>query len=177
MEIDRAVLAGRPHSTSGGRPLNDDIVDLLFTLMIGGVDGPHISDGVDQATQPATGSFPYLAVPNPNPPPLTPPFALRAVPGPSAPRPSAPGPSLPGPSVPGVAGADWGIFIDLLTLRGQVLGRITDYERAAELAGQLAARGVANRAVMRGNWLSGVPDGGVAGFGLRSAPGRSRSRM
>jgi len=71
MEIDRAVLAGRPHSTSGGRPLNDDIVDLLFTLMVGGVDGPHISDGVDQATQPASGSFPYLPGPNPDPPPVT----------------------------------------------------------------------------------------------------------
>jgi hypothetical protein len=79
MEIDRAVLAGRPHSTSGGRPLNDDIVDLLFTLLVGGVDGPHISDGVEQATQPATSGFPYLASPNPDPPPLTPPFALPPV--------------------------------------------------------------------------------------------------
>lgn len=79
LEIDRAVLAGRPHSTSGGRPLNDDIVDLLFTLMVGGIDGPRISDGVDQATKPATRSFPYLAAPNPTPPPLTPPFALPPV--------------------------------------------------------------------------------------------------
>ena len=76
LEIDRAVLAGRPHATSGGRPLNDDIVDKLFTLMVGGVDGPPISDGVDQATQPASRSFPYLASPNPNPPPLTPPYKL-----------------------------------------------------------------------------------------------------
>jgi hypothetical protein len=79
LEIDRAVLAGRPHTTCGGRPLNDDIVDLLFTLMVGGVDGPHISDGVDQATQPATSSFPYLHSPNPSPPPVTPPFALPPV--------------------------------------------------------------------------------------------------
>jgi hypothetical protein len=79
LEIDRAVLAGRPHATSGGRPLNDDIVDKLFTLMVGGVDGPPISDGVDQATQPASRSFPYLASPNPNPPPLTPPYQLPPV--------------------------------------------------------------------------------------------------
>jgi hypothetical protein len=79
LEIDRAVLAGRAHTTCGGRPLNDDIVDLLFTLMVGGVDGPHISDGVDQATRPATRSFPYLPSPNPNPPPVTPPFALPPV--------------------------------------------------------------------------------------------------
>jgi hypothetical protein len=80
LEIDRAVLAGRPHSTCGGRPLNDDIVDLLFTLMVGGVDGPRISDGVDQTTRPASRSFPYLASPNPDRPPLTPPFRLPPVP-------------------------------------------------------------------------------------------------
>ena len=70
LEIERAVLAGRPHTTCGGRPLNDDIVDILYTLLVGGVDGPRISDGVDQATQPATRSFPYLVPPNPNPPDL-----------------------------------------------------------------------------------------------------------
>lgn len=80
LEIDRAVLAGRPHATCGGRPLNDDVVDLLFTLMVAGVNGARISDGVDQATQPATGSFPYLRDPNPTPPPLTPPFELPPVP-------------------------------------------------------------------------------------------------
>jgi hypothetical protein len=76
LEIDRAVLAGRAHTTCGGRPFNDDIVDKLFTLIVGGVDGSRISDGVDQATQPATRTFPYLAAPNPTPPPVTPPFAL-----------------------------------------------------------------------------------------------------
>lgn len=35
----------------------------LYTLLGGGVDGPCISDGVDQATL----SFHYLASPNPNP--------------------------------------------------------------------------------------------------------------
>jgi hypothetical protein len=79
LEIDRAVLAGRPHATCGGRPLNDDIVDKLFTLMVGGVDGPRIRDGVDQATERATRTFPYLASPNTNPPPVTPPFALPPV--------------------------------------------------------------------------------------------------
>ena len=68
LEIERAVLAGRPHTTCGGRPLNDDIVDILYTLLVGGLDGPPISDGVDQATQPATRSFPYLVAPNPDPP-------------------------------------------------------------------------------------------------------------
>ena len=70
LEIERAVLAGRPHTTCGGRSLNDDIVDTLYTVLVGGIDGPRISDGVDQATQPATHSFPYLVRPNPEPPDL-----------------------------------------------------------------------------------------------------------
>jgi hypothetical protein len=79
LEIDRAVLAGRAHATCGGRPLNDDIVDKFFTLLVGGADGPRISDGVDQATRSATRGFPYLVSPNPAPPHLTPPFALPPV--------------------------------------------------------------------------------------------------
>jgi hypothetical protein len=70
LEIERAQFAGRAHTTCGGRPLNDDVVDKLYTLLVGGVDGPHISDGVDHATQPATHSFPYLVSPNPDPPDL-----------------------------------------------------------------------------------------------------------
>ena len=70
LEIERAVLAGRPHTTCGGRPLNDDIVDILYTLLVGGVDGAPISDGVDQAARPATRRFPFLCTPNPGPPDL-----------------------------------------------------------------------------------------------------------
>lgn len=75
LEIDRAVLAGRKHTTCGGRPPNDDIVDTFLTLMIGGLDGPRISDAVDQATRPAADTFPYLRAPNPDPPPIQPPSA------------------------------------------------------------------------------------------------------
>ena len=70
LEIERALIAGRPHATCGGRPLNDDIVDILYTLLVGGVDGAPISDGVDHATKPAGRSFPYLCSPNPEPPDL-----------------------------------------------------------------------------------------------------------
>jgi hypothetical protein len=66
LEIERAVLTGRPHITSGGRPPDDDIIDALYTLLVGGLDGPRISDGVDQAPQPAGRSFPYLVRPNPD---------------------------------------------------------------------------------------------------------------
>ena len=89
LEIERAVLAGRPHTTCGGRPLNDDIVDILYTLLVGGVDGPQISDGVDQATQPATRSFPYLVAPNPNPPDVMTVFAAASAP----PEEAAPSPA------------------------------------------------------------------------------------
>ncbi|MFG2948455.1 DUF4331 family protein [Streptomyces adustus] len=69
-EIETALVAGRPHTTCGGRSLNDDIVDTLYTLLVGGVDGERLSDGVDQATKPATRTFPYLNAPNPTPPDL-----------------------------------------------------------------------------------------------------------
>jgi len=70
LEIERAVLAGRPHTTCGGRAPDDDIVDIFYTLLVGGLDGPRISDGVDGPTRPATRSFPYLNSPNPDPPDL-----------------------------------------------------------------------------------------------------------
>ena len=70
LEIERAVLAGRPHSTCGGRWPDDDIADILYTLLVGGLDGPPISDGVDGPTKPAMRSFPYLNSPNPDPPDL-----------------------------------------------------------------------------------------------------------
>ena len=64
-EIERATLQGRPHETCGGRSLNDDVMDTLYTLLINAGNGPRISDGVDQATVPASDVFPYLAPPNP----------------------------------------------------------------------------------------------------------------
>jgi hypothetical protein len=88
LEIERAVLAGRPHSTSGGRSPDDDIVDVLYTLLVGGVDGPQISDGVDRPTQPASRSFPYLNPPNPDPPDLR--AVLSAVAAPTEEAPSSP---------------------------------------------------------------------------------------
>ena len=80
LEIERALLAGRPHTTCGGRPLNDDIVDILYTLLVGGVDGAPISDGVDHATQPAGRTFPYLCRPSPEPPDLASVLAAASAP-------------------------------------------------------------------------------------------------
>ncbi len=66
-EIEQALLQGRTHATCGGRSLNDDMMDTLYTLLINAGNGPRIGDGVDQATAPAARTFPYLAPPNPLP--------------------------------------------------------------------------------------------------------------
>ena len=54
--------------TCGGRTLNDDVMDRIFTLLVNAGRGPTIRDGVDSATCPGTQDFPYLAPANPNPP-------------------------------------------------------------------------------------------------------------
>ncbi|WP_222269569.1 DUF4331 family protein [Modestobacter marinus] len=63
-EIEQSMLAGRPHTTCGGRSLNDDVMDKIYTLLITAGQGPPISDGVRAATTPAGTDFPYLAPAN-----------------------------------------------------------------------------------------------------------------
>jgi hypothetical protein len=67
-EIEWATMQGRPHETSGGRSLNDDAMDTIYTLLVNAGKGPRISDGVDRATVSASDVFPYFAPPNPVPP-------------------------------------------------------------------------------------------------------------
>ena len=68
LEIELAARRGEAHRTCGGRALNDDVMDTIFTLLVNAGNGPVIRDGVDQATRPASLAFPYLAPPNPDPP-------------------------------------------------------------------------------------------------------------
>lgn len=68
LEIERAVMAGHAPLTCGGRALNDDVIDTLYTFWINGGQGPVITDGVDAASRPASAVFPYLSTPNPDPP-------------------------------------------------------------------------------------------------------------
>jgi hypothetical protein len=68
LEIELATRGARAHQTCGGRAVNDDVIDTLFTLLVNAGNGPRIRDGVDQATRPASCTFPYLAAPNPDPP-------------------------------------------------------------------------------------------------------------
>jgi len=63
-EIERSMLGGRRHATPGGRWLNEDIMDLLFTLYVTGGNGPPIHDGVDGPIAWSSKTFPYLAPPN-----------------------------------------------------------------------------------------------------------------
>jgi hypothetical protein len=68
LEIELAARRSEPHRTCGGRTLNDDVIDTLFTQLINAGNGPIISDGVDHSSRPAGRTFPYLAAPNPDPP-------------------------------------------------------------------------------------------------------------
>jgi hypothetical protein len=78
LEIERMFLKGEQHHTCGGRWLNDDSIDTLLTFLVNASQGPRVSDGVDQATVPASRTFPYLAPPEPNPPPpKAPPIVAR----------------------------------------------------------------------------------------------------
>jgi hypothetical protein len=68
LEIELAERQGRPHTSCGGRAINDDVTDVFFTTLINGGNGPVIRDGVDRSSRPASRRFPYLSSPNPNPP-------------------------------------------------------------------------------------------------------------
>src|SRR5262245_2408562 len=64
-EIERSMLERRTHVTSGGRWLNQDFMDFVFTLYVNGGNGPPINDGVDGPIAWSSKTFPYLAPPNP----------------------------------------------------------------------------------------------------------------
>jgi Domain of unknown function (DUF4331) len=66
LEIEQAMLAARDHASCGGRSLNDDVMDTLYTLYVNAGKGTRISDGVDQGTQPVLKVFPYLAPAHPH---------------------------------------------------------------------------------------------------------------
>jgi len=68
LEIELAALRGQSHETCGGRTLNDDVMDTIFTQLVNAGNGAVIRDGVDQSSRPASRTFPYLSPPNPDPP-------------------------------------------------------------------------------------------------------------
>jgi Domain of unknown function (DUF4331) len=64
LEIERALAENRPHATTGGRWLDDDILDDLLTWLVNGALGERFGDGVDAPTKPASLTFPYVREPN-----------------------------------------------------------------------------------------------------------------
>ena len=64
-EIEQAVRESRAHTTAGGRWLNEDIMDFVFTLYVNGGNGPRINDGVHGPIAWSLKVFPYMAPPNP----------------------------------------------------------------------------------------------------------------
>jgi hypothetical protein len=68
LEIELAARRGEAHETCGGRTLNDDVMDTIFTQLVNAGNGPVIRDGVDRSSRPASRTFPYLSPPNPDPP-------------------------------------------------------------------------------------------------------------
>jgi Domain of unknown function (DUF4331) len=65
LEIEQAMLKGRVHATAGGRWLNEDMMDFIFTLYVNAGKGPRINDGVDGPIAWSSRRFPYMAPPNP----------------------------------------------------------------------------------------------------------------
>ena len=66
LEIELAARRGEAHETCGGRALNDDVMDTIFTQLINAGNGPVIRDGVDQSTRPAVAHASRTSSP-PNP--------------------------------------------------------------------------------------------------------------
>lgn len=64
-EIEQAMLKDRAHVTGGGRWLNEDMMDFIFTLYVNAGNGPIIKDGIDGPIAWSTKVFPYMAPPNP----------------------------------------------------------------------------------------------------------------
>lgn len=64
MEIEKSILQHKAYTTCGGRKPTDDIMDVLFTFYIAGLDGARVRDGVDKPFVAVSGSFPYLAAPD-----------------------------------------------------------------------------------------------------------------
>jgi hypothetical protein len=63
LEIERSLIDGHPHTSCGGRWLDDDILDDMLTLFVNG-GKKRLGDGVDAPTKPASLRFPYVREPN-----------------------------------------------------------------------------------------------------------------
>jgi len=63
LEIEKSTLAGRPYQTGGGRTIDANVIDILFTWLVNR-DRQFLQGGATGATKPGMVDFPYLASPN-----------------------------------------------------------------------------------------------------------------
>lgn len=62
-EIEKTTLQGRAYQTGGGRTVNANVMDIMFTWMVNN-DRELLQGGSLVATKPGTKKFPYEAAPN-----------------------------------------------------------------------------------------------------------------
>lgn len=63
-DLETAILEGRKATRCGGRPLEQDIIDSVYGLLIHGSARERIADGAATPTRAPSADFPYLAAPN-----------------------------------------------------------------------------------------------------------------
>jgi Polyketide cyclase / dehydrase and lipid transport/Domain of unknown function (DUF4331) len=63
LEIEKSTLDGRPYQTGGGRTVDANVIDILFTWLVNR-DREFLQGGATGATKPGMKVFPYLATPN-----------------------------------------------------------------------------------------------------------------
>ena len=62
--IEYSILRSEPHTRCGGRTPDDDVMDVIYTLLINGGHGRQVRDGVEQPTRLMEDRFPYFPEPN-----------------------------------------------------------------------------------------------------------------
>src|SRR6185295_9134909 len=63
LEIEKSTVDGRPYATGGGRTVDANSIDILFTWLINR-DREFLQGGATGATKPGMKVFPYFAMPN-----------------------------------------------------------------------------------------------------------------
>jgi hypothetical protein len=63
LEIEKSTIDGRPYQTGGGRTVDANSIDILFTWLVNH-DRQFLQGGATGATKPGLTTFPYLATPN-----------------------------------------------------------------------------------------------------------------
>src|SRR5262247_2701204 len=63
LEIEKSTIHGRRYETGGGRTIDANVIDILFTWLVNH-DREFLQGGATGATKPGMNAFPYFATPN-----------------------------------------------------------------------------------------------------------------